>query len=196
MKIFSLDTTLSDGTQGESVSFSVDDKLMIAEKLDELGIDYIEGGWPGSNPKDKEFFARAKDLKLRHAKLTAFGATRFAKNSVVVSFANSLSASSDWQLLRIGRTIKCMPAMILCLFRFVRLLCSGHQSIVIENAALRLQLRAFQRTRRRPVLTASDRLFWCALAKIWGGWRGALMFVQPETVVRWQRERFVWGGAT
>jgi 2-isopropylmalate synthase len=82
MKIFSLDTTLRDGTQGESVSFSVDDKLMIAEKLDELGIDYIEGGWPGSNPKDKEFFARAKDLKLKHAKLTAFGATRFAKNSV------------------------------------------------------------------------------------------------------------------
>jgi putative transposase len=58
------------------------------------------------------------------------------------------------------------------------------------NAALRLQLRAFQRTRRRPVLTASDRLFWCALAKVWSGWRGALMFVQPETVVRWQRERF------
>jgi hypothetical protein len=83
-----------------------------------------------------------------------------------------------------------MPAMILCLLRFVRLLCSGHQSIVIENAALRLQLRAFQRTRRRPVLTASDRLFWCALAKLWSGWRGALMFVQPETVVRWQRERF------
>src|SRR4051794_33716052 len=82
MKIFSLDTTLRDGTQGESVSFSVDDKLMIAEKLDELGIDYIEGGWPGSNPKDKEFFARAKDLKLKHAKLTAFGATRFAKNPV------------------------------------------------------------------------------------------------------------------
>lgn len=82
MKIFSLDTTLRDGTQGESISFSVDDKLMIAEKLDELGIDYIEGGWPGSNPKDKEFFAQAKNLKLKHAKLTAFGATRFAKNSV------------------------------------------------------------------------------------------------------------------
>jgi 2-isopropylmalate synthase len=82
MKIFTLDTTLRDGTQGESVSFSVDDKLLIAEKLDELGIDYIEGGWPGSNPKDKEFFERAKQLQLKHAKLTAFGATRFAKNSV------------------------------------------------------------------------------------------------------------------
>lgn len=82
MKIFTFDTTLRDGTQGESVSFSVDDKLAIAEKLDELGIDYIEGGWPGSNPKDKEFFTRAKSLKLKHARLTAFGATRFAKNPV------------------------------------------------------------------------------------------------------------------
>src|SRR3954452_2738243 len=82
MKIFTFDTTLRDGTQGESVSFSVEDKLLIAEKLDELGIDYIEGGWPGSNPKDKEFFARAKSLRLKHSKLTAFGATRFAKNPV------------------------------------------------------------------------------------------------------------------
>jgi len=82
MKIFTFDTTLRDGTQGESVSFSVDDKLTIAQKLDELGIDYIEGGWPGSNPKDKEFFTRAAGLQLRHAKLTAFGSTRFAKNPV------------------------------------------------------------------------------------------------------------------
>src|SRR3954454_19982967 len=82
MKIFTFDTTLRDGTMGESGSFSVDDKLLIAEKLDEFGIDYIEGGWPGSNPKDKEFFARAKQLKLKHARLTAFGATRFARNSV------------------------------------------------------------------------------------------------------------------
>jgi 2-isopropylmalate synthase len=79
MKIHTFDTTLRDGTQGEAVSFSVDDKLLVAQKLDEFGIDYIEGGWPGSNPKDKEFFSRAKDLRLRHAKLTAFGATRMAK---------------------------------------------------------------------------------------------------------------------
>ena len=59
MKIFTFDTTLRDGTQGEAVSFSVDDKLIIAQKLDELGIDYIEGGWPGSNPKDEDFFDRA-----------------------------------------------------------------------------------------------------------------------------------------
>ena len=82
MKIFTFDTTLRDGTQGESVSFSVDDKLVIAQKLDELGIDYIEGGWPGSNPKDKEFFIRAREIAWKNAKLTAFGSTRFAKNPV------------------------------------------------------------------------------------------------------------------
>ncbi len=82
MKIFTFDTTLRDGTQGESVSFTVDDKLVITQKLDELGIDYIEGGWPGSNPRDKEFFARTGELKLQHARLTAFGSTRFAKNRV------------------------------------------------------------------------------------------------------------------
>src|ERR1039458_9658051 len=80
MKISTFDTTLRDGTQGESVSFSVEDKLLITQKLDELGIDYIEGGWPGSNPKDKEFFRAAAGLKLKHARLTAFGSTRFAKH--------------------------------------------------------------------------------------------------------------------
>ncbi|HEY4086198.1 MAG TPA: citramalate synthase [Bryobacteraceae bacterium] len=83
MRIQTFDTTLRDGTQGEAVSFSVDDKILIARKLDELGIDYIEGGWPGSNPRDREFFTRArKELKLNHGKLTAFGSTRFAKNPV------------------------------------------------------------------------------------------------------------------
>src|SRR5271157_161323 len=82
MKISTFDTTLRDGTQGEAVSFSADDKLVIAQKLDELGIDYIEGGWPGSNPKDRDFFSRARELNLKHSKLTAFGSTRFAKNRV------------------------------------------------------------------------------------------------------------------
>src|ERR1035438_3977883 len=82
MRIQIFDTTLRDGTQGEAVSFSVEDKLTIAKKLDEIGSDYIEGGWPGSNPKDREFFHAARELKLKHARLTAFGATRFAKNAV------------------------------------------------------------------------------------------------------------------
>src|SRR5215472_16015927 len=82
MRIQTFDTTLCDGTQGEAVSFSLDDKLVIAQKLDELGIDYIEGGWPNSNPRDKELFRRATELKLNHARLVAFGSTRFSKNKV------------------------------------------------------------------------------------------------------------------
>lgn len=70
------DTTLRDGTQGEAVNFSVNDKCRIAEELDELGIDFIEGGWPGSNPRDVAFFDSARKLKLSRAKITAFGATR------------------------------------------------------------------------------------------------------------------------
>jgi len=69
------DTTLRDGSQGEEISFTVEDKLRIAQRLDDLGLDYIEAGWPGSNPKDLEFFEKAKSLKLQSAKLTAFGAT-------------------------------------------------------------------------------------------------------------------------
>jgi len=72
------DTTLRDGTQMEGISLSVEDKLKIARKLDELGVHYIEGGYPGSNPKDIEFFERARDLNLKHAKLAAFGSTRRA----------------------------------------------------------------------------------------------------------------------
>src|SRR5438034_3282652 len=76
------DTTLRDGSQGESISFSVADKLRIAERIDAFGIHYIEGGWPGSNPKDSEFFARAKRKKFKQARLAAFGATR--RKSVAV----------------------------------------------------------------------------------------------------------------
>ncbi len=75
MRVKIYDTTLRDGTQGEGVAFSVEDKLMVAQKLDELGVDYIEGGWPGSNVKDAGFFERARSLNLKHARLTAFGST-------------------------------------------------------------------------------------------------------------------------
>jgi 2-isopropylmalate synthase len=70
------DTTLRDGAQSEGISFSVADKISIARKLDELGIHFIEGGWPGSNPKDIEFFDKAGDLTLSQAQLVAFGSTR------------------------------------------------------------------------------------------------------------------------
>jgi 2-isopropylmalate synthase len=72
------DTTLRDGTQGAGITLSADDKLRIAERLDGFGIDYVEGGWPGSNPKDMEFFERARGRTWRHARITAFGSTRRA----------------------------------------------------------------------------------------------------------------------
>lgn len=70
------DTTLRDGEQGEFISFSLEDKVRIAQRLDEFGVDYIEGGWPGSNPKAMSFFNLMKTVKLNHAKLAAFGSTR------------------------------------------------------------------------------------------------------------------------
>jgi 2-isopropylmalate synthase len=77
-KIQIYDTTLRDGCQSEDVSLTTADKLQIAERLDDLGVDYIEGGWPGSNARDAAFFNEVKRLKLRHAKVAAFGSTRRA----------------------------------------------------------------------------------------------------------------------
>ena len=82
------DTTLRDGSQGEGISFTVAAKLRIVEKLDQFGVDYIEGGWPGSNPRDMAFFNEVKTIKLNHAKIVAFGSTRRA----------SLTAKEDPQL--------------------------------------------------------------------------------------------------
>ena len=73
--IYLYDTTLRDGTQREGISYSLDDKLKIAARLDAFGMDYIEGGWPGSNPKDAEFFERARDLEWKNALIAAFGST-------------------------------------------------------------------------------------------------------------------------
>src|SRR5579864_4106173 len=70
------DTTLRDGTQREGVSLSVEDKLKIARRLDQAGFHYVEGGYPGSNPKDVEFFSRVGELGLKRARLVAFGSTR------------------------------------------------------------------------------------------------------------------------
>src|SRR5215203_6993928 len=74
------DTTLRDGTQGENITLSLADKLRVARMLDEYGMPYIEGGWPGSNPKDIEFFAAARSMRWQTAKLAAFGSTRHRAN--------------------------------------------------------------------------------------------------------------------
>ncbi|MGQ0810030.1 MAG: citramalate synthase [Nitrospiraceae bacterium] len=76
------DTTLRDGAQAEDVSFSAEDKVRVAQQLDELGVQYIEGGWPGANPRDIEFFRIIKTMPLRQALVVAFGSTRKASNSV------------------------------------------------------------------------------------------------------------------
>ena len=75
-KITIYDTTLRDGAQTVGISFSLQDKLRIAMELDKLKIDYIEGGWPGSNPKDSEFFKEIQNVKLKHSKIAAFGSTK------------------------------------------------------------------------------------------------------------------------
>lgn len=96
-KIQIYDTTLRDGSQGEGISFSVQDKLLIAKKIDEIGFAYIEGGWPGANPKDIAFFEEAKKLKFKHSKLVAFGSTRRAhvKASEDDNLRGLLAAETD-----------------------------------------------------------------------------------------------------
>ena len=81
-RVLIYDCTLRDGTQGENISLSVHDNLRIAECLDEFGIHYIEGGWPGSNPKDAEFFDQARKMEWKTARIAAFGSTRHWKNPV------------------------------------------------------------------------------------------------------------------
>src|SRR3982751_2325810 len=79
-----------------------------------------------------------------------------------------------------------MAVLFLLAFRFVRLLVSGHQGVALENAALRMQIAAFLRKRKRPLLTTVDRDFWISRGRLWGNWRKPLLYVQPDTVVRYK----------
>lgn len=93
-KIEIFDTTLRDGTQGEGVNLSITDKLLITQRLDDFGIDIIEGGWPGSNPKDEEYFLKVRDLNLKNTKICAFGSTaRFPDKVEVDNNLNKLVAA-------------------------------------------------------------------------------------------------------
>ena len=115
------DTTLRDGSQQEGLSLTVDDKLRVAEQLDHLGVAFIEGGWPGANPKDAEFFARAPaELRLSSATLVAFGSTRRAgvaadvAEQVVAYLAAGRAALGTLptasQASRVGATHNSIPA--------------------------------------------------------------------------------------
>jgi 2-isopropylmalate synthase len=100
-KIQIYDTTLRDGCQSEDVSLTIEDKLQIAQRLDDLQIDYIEGGWPGSNPRDAAFFTEIKRVRLRHARIVAFGSTR--------RYGIKAAADRNLQLiLRAGTSAACV----------------------------------------------------------------------------------------
>src|SRR5262245_6945439 len=83
-----------------------------------------------------------------------------------------------------------MIIVLLNLFRLFPFLCGGHRQLALENLALRHQVAVYKRTVGRPRLRTADRLFWVGLTKVWTGWRQSLVFVTPDTVVRWQRRRF------
>src|SRR5216683_2123027 len=83
-----------------------------------------------------------------------------------------------------------MAAFLLGLFRLIWLFTRGHQALVLENLVLRQQLAIYKRQRKRPRLSRLDRVFWIALAGLWKEWRRTLVVVHPDTVVRWQRQRF------
>ncbi len=137
------DTTLRDGSQGEGINFSVADKLRIAERLDAFGVHFIEGGWPGSNPKDIEFFAQAKRKKFKHAKLAAFGSTRRKRVAVENDEQVRLLIEAQtpvvtiygktWQL-HVKEVLRCSPeenlAMISDTVRFLK----DHGKFVIYDA--------------------------------------------------------------
>ena len=112
------DTTLRDGTQGEKVSFSAEDKIRIAKRLDEFGIHYIEGGWPGSNPKDMAFFEKAKSHSFQNAKIVAFGSTCRAGNApeedpnlkaLIAAETPAVSLFGKSWLLHVNEALKISP---------------------------------------------------------------------------------------
>lgn len=101
------DTTLRDGTQGEGINLSINDKLAIAQKLDEFGIDIIEGGWPGSNPRDEEFFQKVKKINLRKAQICAFGSTARFPNKISLDInLNALLKAETSTVSIFGKTWK------------------------------------------------------------------------------------------
>jgi len=140
------DTTLRDGTQGEGISFSVADKLLIAQKLDQFGVDYIEGGFPGSNPRDITFFAEAKKLKLTHAKMAAFGATRRANikasedpqlRTLLESEMPVLTIVGKTWLMHVHEILRTTPEENLAMIEdSVRYLVSEGREVVLRRGAL------------------------------------------------------------
>ncbi len=109
----------------------------------------------------------------------------------MVSVAKTSSGSEMVDLSAlVGHNRGSMITLLLHLFRLLPFLVGGHRQLALENLALRQQLAVYKRTAPRPRLRTMDRLFWVGLARIWTGWRQALLVVSPDTVLRWQRRRF------
>lgn len=137
------DTTLRDGSQGEGINFSVADKLRIAERLDAFGIHYIEGGWPGSNPKDIEFFAEVRRHKLKRARLAAFGSTRrkgvpVTKDEQVRLLLEAgtpvITIFGKTSLLHVREILRCSPEENLAMIRDTVRYLKDHGKNVIYDA--------------------------------------------------------------
>jgi len=136
------DTTLRDGTQGEGISFSVADKLLTVERLDQFGVDYIEGGFPGSNPRDIAFFSEARGLKLKNARLAAFGATRRAgakadsdpqMAALLESGMPVLTLVGKTWLLHVNEILRTTPEENLAMIEdSVRYLCSQGREVIYD----------------------------------------------------------------
>ncbi|MEN6480259.1 MAG: citramalate synthase [Anaerolineales bacterium] len=142
-----LDTTLRDGAQREGISFSVQDKLRIATRLDELGVGYIEGGWPGSNPKDAEFFSRAMQLPWQHARIAAFGSTRHANSDVAqdASVQAMLACGAPVAVL-VGKASTMHVTQVLC-------------TSLDENLAMIRDTVAYLKEQGREVLFDAEHFF-------------------------------------
>ena len=141
IKIF--DTVLRDGTQGEQISLSSEDKIRIAEKMDEFGIHYVEGGWPGSNPKDYEFFQMAQKKKFKRTKIVAFGSTRRADRRVekdpniralIESNTSAISIFGKSWILHVKKALKIDPEENLKLISDSVRYLKSHQKEVIFDA--------------------------------------------------------------
>jgi len=137
------DTTLRDGSQGEGINFSVADKLRIADKLDAFGVHYIEGGWPGSNPKDIEFFAQAKRKKFKTARLAAFGSTRKKHTPVekddqvrllIEAATPVVTIFGKTSMLHVKEVLRCTPEENLAMIRETVRFLKDHGKFVIYDA--------------------------------------------------------------
>jgi 2-isopropylmalate synthase len=145
--LFLYDTTLRDGTQGEGFQLSGLDKLRIAERLDAFQVDYIEGGWPGSNPKDIEFFREARKLKLRHAKLAAFGSTRRADTPVDQDLQVKLLLEAETPVVTIfGKSWKMQVSEIL-------------RTTIEENQAMIRDTVSYLKSHGREVIYDAEHFF-------------------------------------